>query len=330
MAPIHIAGKDFFVLLRITKDMKSEASSNTPAGVQEIRLYRPLLFISGRVEPAFLPDAEYGLAIELTSSSPSVTGVEKTLFEKGNPFLLYFHSSLFEKLSIAEEEKLFEWILLLFFSKNYIYSDGMPVLVSEEPYPSFFTGTLNRLDSFINRQGLSGVLRRTVRSGMCWKDQIGRKDLSLSVTASSLPTVADMEHSFLRPEHIGSYILFTGGSLSESIQIELSFFAVCQLFLNERPDLRNMSLAAMAEKIRVRELAGEIGTLSQRLANAYSFVEIAKTKYKDDYENVLVFYRQEYEILPLWYKRFGHIIKVLMGKRTFKSLFRDDVKKYKD
>ncbi|MFN4313884.1 MAG: hypothetical protein ACK4E0_06310 [Chitinophagaceae bacterium] len=42
------------------------------------------------------------------------------------------------------------------------------------------------------------------------------------------------------------------------------------------------------------------------------------------------FYRTEYEILPTWYKRFGHIIKVLMGKRSFRSLFNDNVKKYKD
>jgi hypothetical protein len=41
------------------------------------------------------------------------------------------------------------------------------------------------------------------------------------------------------------------------------------------------------------------------------------------------YYTREYEILPLWYKRFGHILKVLTGKRTFRSLFRDDVKKYK-
>jgi len=41
-------------------------------------------------------------------------------------------------------------------------------------------------------------------------------------------------------------------------------------------------------------------------------------------------YHYEYEILPLWYKRFGHIIKVIMGKRTFRSLFNDNVKKYKD
>lgn len=41
------------------------------------------------------------------------------------------------------------------------------------------------------------------------------------------------------------------------------------------------------------------------------------------------FYHYEYEILPLWYKRLGHVIKVLMGKRTLRSLFDDNVTKYR-
>jgi hypothetical protein len=42
------------------------------------------------------------------------------------------------------------------------------------------------------------------------------------------------------------------------------------------------------------------------------------------------YYNHEYEVLPKWYKRIGHLVKVMMGKRTFKSLFRDDVKKFRN
>ncbi len=51
---------------------------------------------------------------------------------------------------------------------------------------------------------------------------------------------------------------------------------------------------------------------------------------KEERANGLKWYYYEYEILPVWYKRFGHIIKVLMGKRSFRSLFNKNVKKYKD
>jgi hypothetical protein len=51
---------------------------------------------------------------------------------------------------------------------------------------------------------------------------------------------------------------------------------------------------------------------------------------KEERRNGLQWYYYEYEILPLWYKQFGHLLKVIMGKRSFKSLFSDNVKKYKD
>lgn len=35
------------------------------------------------------------------------------------------------------------------------------------------------------------------------------------------------------------------------------------------------------------------------------------------------YYHKEYEVLPLWFKRLGHIVKVFQGHRSFKSLFSD-------
>jgi hypothetical protein len=58
---------------------------------------------------------------------------------------------------------------------------------------------------------------------------------------------------------------------------------------------------------------------SQRIYNhLINEVEYLKTNRK----NILDWYAKEYEVLPKWYKRFGHIIKVLMRKRTLKSLFK--------
>ncbi|MEJ8816635.1 hypothetical protein [Lacibacter sp. H407] len=38
-------------------------------------------------------------------------------------------------------------------------------------------------------------------------------------------------------------------------------------------------------------------------------------------DTILEWYMKEYEVLPVWYKRVGHLIKAATGKRTFKSLF---------
>ncbi len=44
----------------------------------------------------------------------------------------------------------------------------------------------------------------------------------------------------------------------------------------------------------------------------------------NSYEDLKAWYHKEYEVLPLWYKRAGHVVKVLQGNRSLKSLFKKD------
>ncbi|HEX9510833.1 MAG TPA: hypothetical protein VF939_10135 [Puia sp.] len=81
-----------------------------------------------------------------------------------------------------------------------------------------------------------------------------------------------------------------------------------------------------------KEIESEIGILEEKadsLKSYYTFYNQPDSGYKKKIAEIVEFYKNEYEILPLWYKRFGHIIKVLTGKRTFRSLYNDNVKKYK-
>ena len=68
----------------------------------------------------------------------------------------------------------------------------------------------------------------------------------------------------------------------------------------------------------------------ESLQNYILNYNIAIARYEKQVTELLRFYKNEYEILPLWYKRLGHVIKVLMGKRTFRSLFDDRAKKYQN
>jgi hypothetical protein len=58
----------------------------------------------------------------------------------------------------------------------------------------------------------------------------------------------------------------------------------------------------------------------ERSPNADMLKEIEYLQKNRD--TIQEWYTKEYEILPRWYKRIGHLIKVLMGKRTFRSLFK--------
>jgi hypothetical protein len=89
----------------------------------------------------------------------------------------------------------------------------------------------------------------------------------------------------------------------------------------------NISLRAEEQELLLKiELLGE---QLNSLNNYHLYYNSSDTRYKRQITELLKFYKSEYEILPLWYKRFGHILKVIMGKRTFRSLFNDNVKKYK-
>lgn len=57
------------------------------------------------------------------------------------------------------------------------------------------------------------------------------------------------------------------------------------------------------------------------------FLSLSKRVQEQEYYEVINWYNNEYEILPLWFKRLGHLLKVTMGKRKFRSLFKKSLKK---
>ncbi len=82
--------------------------------------------------------------------------------------------------------------------------------------------------------------------------------------------------------------------------------------------------------IEKEESAVEIMLWKKRTILYQNFLSLSKEVQEKEYYDIIDWYDNEYEILPLWYKQLGHIIKVIMGKRSFRSLFSDKVKKYTD
>jgi hypothetical protein len=105
-----------------------------------------------------------------------------------------------------------------------------------------------------------------------------------------------------------------------------------KLFEND-PDVYNLLLRNMKNQKSLDELNNRIRYFQEALEtknNNPSFYSAPESSYRRKITEIVEFYHYEYEVLPLWFKRLGHIVKVLTGKRTFKSLFNDNVKKYKD
>lgn len=88
-------------------------------------------------------------------------------------------------------------------------------------------------------------------------------------------------------------------------------------------------------KMKVKTLQNEkdatqtrLSAATQEIENLHTYLDIIRSN--SQAKELQEYYNKEYEILPKWYKQFGHLLKVVIGKRTFRSLFSNRVKKYKD
>jgi hypothetical protein len=124
------------------------------------------------------------------------------------------------------------------------------------------------------------------------------------------------------------FIFFQGSSYLESRNLYERFSDSLKNEFLKHPTLEALMLSYLKLKISYNEVSEQLLSVTEKIKIADTFVEIAKSKYKDDYERLFTFYHNEYEVLPLWYKRFGHILKALTGKRSLKSLFDNSSKKH--
>jgi hypothetical protein len=130
---------------------------------------------------------------------------------------------------------------------------------------------------------------------------------------------------------------------SEGVEPVKEFFKLKLGFENnlriKQPEVYQIIKKLQQSSFELSECKSSLRTLKEDISSKQTYVDFLLGKYKEgkdesmDLNEIMKlkkYYHNEYEILPTWYKRFGHIIKVIMGKRTFRSLFNDNVKKYKD
>jgi hypothetical protein len=110
-------------------------------------------------------------------------------------------------------------------------------------------------------------------------------------------------------------------------------------FHTAEPKLYELIKQVYSKSEEISEHRQLINGLREDLSSKEAYLDYILGKFQQDENdgdlsfnhimNIKKFYHYEYEILPLWYKRFGHIIKVILGRRTFRSLFNHNAKKYK-
>jgi hypothetical protein len=99
-------------------------------------------------------------------------------------------------------------------------------------------------------------------------------------------------------------------------------------FKTKEPRLYEFALKIGSLEAENAALEKKFLSISGELGNYKTHIEVMRSSHEA--KSLQDYYNKEYEILPLWYKRLGHFVKVLTGKRSFRSLFNDNTKKYKD
>jgi hypothetical protein len=100
------------------------------------------------------------------------------------------------------------------------------------------------------------------------------------------------------------------------------------LFAQQNPGLFSLKAQNRDLNKKVAQLELFNKAAQQEISNQISHNQILRSSAQAT--ALQNYYNNEYEVLPLWFKRLGHVVKALMGKRSLKSLYSNKVKKYKD
>jgi hypothetical protein len=227
----------------------------------------------------------------------------------------------FKNILKGEDVKLIEQIIRLFFQLSYKKQDGIPYLLSEQR-EMFENDFFYALKLYSERQGFASIKPLLISGDNYF--QITNDPSSKAVVSAQMGRLTERWINYtIEMEQIEQIPVFI--SIKNGNENETDLFIACVKVLMEQ----NNGLALVALLIKQNEKNQMIGFDLQKCEkeknDLHSFLKIQKGESK----YLLEWYKYEYEILPVWYKQIGHLIKVLMGKRSLKSLFRDDVKKYK-
>jgi hypothetical protein len=78
-------------------------------------------------------------------------------------------------------------------------------------------------------------------------------------------------------------------------------------------------LKQVRSKIEISRQLYETDLWKKRAGLYYSFIGLSKKVGENQYYDILKWYNDEYEVLPVWYKRVGHIIKYITGKKKLRE-----------
>ncbi len=215
------------------------------------------------------------------------------------------------------------------FLPSYLRIDDQPVIVLTGDSPELLEHASGSLKAYLGLQGLEGcqIYRLLLPEAPDHKPRQSGPDTnplfrSLQALANHYTTL------FAGDRYYGNDLFFYSPS-PEALQTAIqALHRIENKFRQDFPIQMTLILENQQLEKKLRVLQRKQASTEMELNHHRQYVEVLRSNHAT--KELQDYYTREYEILPLWFKRLGHLVKVLTGQRTFRSLFRDNVKKYKD
>ncbi|HET6224763.1 MAG TPA: hypothetical protein VFF27_00695 [Bacteroidia bacterium] len=234
-------------------------------------------------------------------------------------FAIYFNFSENDPVFFESLSNWKELILHYFFHPNYKIVQNKPMVFLNTNDSVRVKEQLLKLEDYIISQGYDGWELINMSS------ELNTKNSSYFHANDDLNMLSRNYHQLLEKNYCADFIILNDSIALSGIN---TLSEVENTFRKDLPD-HYYQLNEYKQLIEeVKQLRGRMLLMEKDLRNQKQYLEIYKSL--DESTKIIEFYRNEYEILPSWYKKLGHILKVLTGKRSFRSLFDNNVKKYKN
>jgi hypothetical protein len=263
-----------------------------------------ILYFFGQDDIAYRHENTVALC-RVTSSREIHELAKYVLSHPPSPFFLFFRNDI----DITEDSALANIILLLSHQQYGRYR-GSPVLFYEDD--EMEQGCLqSELKKYIHKQeGIKPI----------WINPRKRNDIVFSWNEHDDGVASVYREKIIKESYYEKLVFIdslTPGFVSRAI---LMIAEIENLITAQYPALINSYRQNILSASNIRALVSGQHVLTRYVADQAYF--IATLQKSQEVEKILAFYQAQYEVLPLWYKQMGHLIKVVMGKRTFRSLFK--------
>ena len=227
---------------------------------------------------------------------------------------------LFTRTSNELSQKQADDIIAFFFFPNYYTASQKPYLLADNKNKAQSSPFVQLLSQRARAQGYDEIETMFLNTNT--------EPFNTICKATDAAAIIQVVKSFLHTSDTFANMLIIEADRAEDIvKAQRVLEQEEQLFKEQNPRLYDFMLKNKEINASLERLQHTIKAAHQELESQAAHMKILRSS--SQATHLQHYYNNEYEVLPSWYKRFGHVLKVVTGKRSFRSLFNDNVKKYK-